>query len=712
MNEVTPNNPSSIKLSDELITLISSSVTEARVGESTGDIINRNLEIFFRLNVFDSITFFSMDSVSFTFHPRYHLPKEIDLREKYELFSYLVEKEYIPSVLQNVITEIVYTEDATIIIIPIIANTIVEGIILTESKNKVLEIDEYTKKMLLVFGSYLGSQIEIVNLGADLRTTQRLVEQKVAAQTMSLNQLRIKLKTIIDNVLIGIILVDSVTNSIEEANVAALSMLGGESEDILHKNINDFLHMMEDEEANEVFANLAVREGALTKLNGLIIPLVRTSVGINLDGKDYLVESFIDITERKEAEERLHRLNMNLDVQVKKRTEELEIIVSKLENEITERNRIEEALSDSENILSLVFDTTSIGLCLSDHFGKILRVNKEFANIFDTNEAHCEGKSLALFLNMYIRNTMGNSINSDSEYLEELSSGEPVETMLMGNKKYIYMSSAKLKREDNAVYYITAITDITKQKLAETEIRNALQKEKELHDLKTNFISMVSHEFRTPLTTILSYTQLLKKYRHQWTSEQQEQYLDNIEIGVKRMTNLLNDALLVGQNQSGFLVFNPTSTNISKLCSDIVNDLLISYHFERKINFLYSCSTDSYTVDGKLLYQVLFNLISNAIKYSPKETAVDFTIFDSQQELTVIVEDRGIGIPEEELTNGRIFEPFVRADNVGNVSGTGLGMAIVKNAVELQKGSIDIYSKQGEGTKITVNIPIVNTEKK
>lgn len=704
MNEMKKNKKAENTVQEQLINLICSSITDARVGESSNDIINRNLEIFVSNGVFDSVTFFSMDNVTYSFHPRFFFPLHDNPEQNNALFSLLVEKEYIPNVLQNVVTEIAYLQDSVVVIIPVIANTIVEGIILAISKNMNFTLDENTKKTFLVFGSYLGSQLEIVNLGSDLRTAQRLVEQKVAAQTLSLNQLRLKLKTIIDNVLIGIILVDSVTNTIEEANVAAQTMIGGESDDILRKNVNDFLHMIE-EEPNEVFANMPVREGALTKLNGLIIPLVRTSTSVNLDGKDYIVESFIDITERKEAEEKLHRLNMSLDVQVKKRTEELEVIVSKLESEITERNRIEEALIDSENILSLVFDTTSIGLCLSDHFGKILRVNKEFAHIFDTNENYCEGKSLALFLSTYIKNSKEEPINADVEYLELLSSGEALETMLLGTKKYLYLSSAKVRREDNTVYYITAITDITKQKLAETEIRKALEKEKELHDLKTNFISMVSHEFRTPLTTILSYTQLLKKYRHQWSSEQQEQYLDNIELGVKRMTNLLNDALLVGQNQSGFLIFNPSVVDIKKLCFDMVNDLLISYQFERKIDLLYTCDENSYFVDGKLLYQVLFNLISNALKYSPKDSLVSFEVSCSDTELTFIVEDRGIGIPEDELVNGRIYEPFVRADNVGNVSGTGLGMAIVKNAVELQKGNIDINSKQGEGTKITVVIP-------
>ena len=290
--------------------------------------------------------------------------------------------------------------------------------------------------------------------------------------------------------------------------------------------------------------------------------------------------------------------------------------------------------------------------------------------------------------------------------------GATVEIQTSLKKKFIYITSSRLMREDNAMYYVTAVTDISVQKEAEADILTLLVKEKELHDLKTNFISMISHEFRTPLTTILSYAQLLKKYRRQWSDEQQEIYLDNIEIGVKRMTNLLNDALLIGQSQSGFLMFNPHECDVKTLAKDIITDLIASYDFKREIQYTLDIPQDTIHIDEKLLRQVLYNLISNSLKYSSPESVVEVKIAAVHQELHITVKDKGIGIPEKYLQDGKIFEAFVRADNVGNVSGTGLGMAIIKNAVDLQNGSIQVESFENVGTKISVMIPITNKVKK
>ena len=205
---------------------------------------------------------------------------------------------------------------------------------------------------------------------------------------------------------------------------------------------------------------------------------------------------------------------------------------------------------------------------------------------------------------------------------------------------------------------------------------------------------------------------MLKKYRRQWSDEQQEIYLDNIEIGVKRMTNLLNDALLIGQSQSGFLMFNPHECDVKTLAKDIITDLIASYDFKREIQYTLDIPQDTIHIDEKLLRQVLYNLISNSLKYSSPESVVEVKIAAVHQELHITVKDKGIGIPEKYLQDGKIFEAFVRADNVGNVSGTGLGMAIIKNAVDLQNGSIQVESFENVGTKISVMIPITNKVKK
>jgi PAS domain S-box-containing protein len=465
-----------------------------------------------------------------------------------------------------------------------------------------------------------------------------------------------------------------------------------------------FLQFIDNEyiESNQ---SLVVREAALIKYDGVILPLMRSSTIVNLDGREYVVESFIDISERKEFEEKLHRVNLSLDEQVKKRTKELEKIVSRLESEISERNKIQQALFDSENMLSLIFDTVGIGLCLSDNGGDIIRINKEFSNIFDINETHCNQNNLLQMIQYQIQNVKGwENLTIESFY--DTVNGTTVEIQTPIKKKFIFITTSRLMREDNTIYYVTTVTDITVQKEAEADILKLLVKEKELHDLKTNFISMISHEFRTPLTTILSYAQLLKKYRQQWSDEQHELYLDNIEIGVKRMTNLLNDALLIGQSQSGFLMFNPQDCDVNKLVEDVIHDLIASYDFKREIQYSVDMIQKNVVIDEKLMRQVLYNLVSNSLKYSFHETVVEVKVSLISNQLHVVVKDKGIGIPEKYLQEGRIFEAFVRADNVGNVSGTGLGMAIIKNAVDLQNGTIHVESTQNIGTKISVTIPI------
>ena len=686
-------------------TVICDLIRASRAGETVGDIVNRTLEMLCLNNVFDTVTYFSMDTVTFNFQSRYIYPRTNLLEVKNDLYQTLVENGTIAEVLQNIKPVSWKSETALVIIIPVIASTVIEGLILAEVSRDLSYNHNEHSDILLVLGSSLGAQIEVVNLSVELKTSQRFVEQKVAAQTLFLNQMRLKLKTIIDNVLIGIMLVDANTNTIAEANTAALSLIGSSAEEVLHKNVDRYLHLLEND-TNESLATMTIREAALTKSDGVIVPLMRTTAIVNLDGKEFLIESFIDISERKEFEEKLQRVNLSLDEQVKKRTQELEEIVSRLESEISERNKFEQALYDSENMLSLIFDTAGIGLCLSEDSSLIIRINKEFNNVFDLEYEDHRYNNLVEILADHVVEFKNGTTHITSELLYDSLNGKTFEIQTNKNHKYIFINSARLSREDNTQYYVTAITDITAQKEAESDIRKALEKEKELHDLKTNFISMISHEFRTPLTTILSYTQLLKKYRQQWTHEQQEIYLDNIEIGVKRMTNLLNDALLIGQGQSGFLIYNPRECDVKKMIEDVIRDLVVSFDFKREILYSIDIQQTTLILDDKLLRQVLHNLVSNALKYSNQDTSVEVNVVADDSNLYLTVTDKGIGIPEKYLSDGKIFEAFVRADNVGNVSGTGLGMAIIKNAIELQNGTIQIESVQNLGTTIKVSVPL------
>ncbi|MGB3208642.1 MAG: ATP-binding protein [Crinalium sp.] len=250
--------------------------------------------------------------------------------------------------------------------------------------------------------------------------------------------------------------------------------------------------------------------------------------------------------------------------------------------------------------------------------------------------------------------------------------------------------------------------NITERRLAEIELRKSLNKEKELNEIRTRFISMASHDFRTPLATILFSTDLLKVFGHQFSQSKKEQYLNKIQSQVKNMTQLLDDVLLIGKAESGNMEFKPVTLNLEGFCREILEEIeLITGN---KHSFVFKCQRECYEgecsifqIDPKLLRQILTNLLSNAVKYSPEGGTIQLKLFCQNEQAIFQIKDEGIGIPLEDQE--RLFDLFHRASNVGNISGTGLGMAIIKQAVELHGGTISFESEVNRGTTFTISIP-------
>jgi len=247
------------------------------------------------------------------------------------------------------------------------------------------------------------------------------------------------------------------------------------------------------------------------------------------------------------------------------------------------------------------------------------------------------------------------------------------------------------------------IRDITERKRAEADIRNALAKEKELGELKSRFVTMASHEFRTPLTTILSSTELLEHYSHKWNEEKKAVHLQRIQSAVNHMTWLLNDVLLIGKAEAGKLEFKPVPLNLTHFCSDLIEGIQISTS-SHTLNFRTQEQHLEAVMDEKLLRHILSNLLSNAIKYSPQGGTVYFDLACSQGQVLFQVRDEGIGIPAAD--QAKLFDSFHRASNVGTIPGTGLGLAIVKNSVDLHGGTIAVNSGVGVGTTFIVSLPL------
>ncbi len=236
-------------------------------------------------------------------------------------------------------------------------------------------------------------------------------------------------------------------------------------------------------------------------------------------------------------------------------------------------------------------------------------------------------------------------------------------------------------------------------------LSESLEREKELNDLKSRFISMASHEFRTPLATILTSSNMLKRYEDRLSSEKKLTHLGRIEGAVKRMTEMLNDVLTLSKISAGKQKYSPEAVPLIEFCHNIVEEFRLISEETHIIHFSPPDQEFQAQVDPNLLRHILSNLLSNAIKYSPESRNVYVELSRTDSAISFRVKDEGIGISEDDQKH--LFEAFHRGANVDTIKGTGLGLSIVKQFVELHEGTIDVESKIHQGTTFTVHIPLV-----
>ncbi len=273
--------------------------------------------------------------------------------------------------------------------------------------------------------------------------------------------------------------------------------------------------------------------------------------------------------------------------------------------------------------------------------------------------------------------------------------------MPINNKICHYETRIAVSAKDEVM---VIVRDITERKQAETEIRNALETEKHLSELKSRFVTMTSHEFRTPLTTILSSAELIEDFGTIWSEEKKHLHFHRIKTNVKHMTQLLDDVMLIGKAEVGKLDCHPTKLDIVQFCRDLVEEIHPNNISNHQIAFVSQTHVLHAYLDEKLLRHILVNLLSNAIKYSPTGGTINFQLGYQSGEISFQIQDRGIGIPSPELEH--LFSSFYRASNARNISGTGLGLAIVKKAVDLHQGKIAVESEVGVGTTFLVSLPL------
>jgi signal transduction histidine kinase len=231
-----------------------------------------------------------------------------------------------------------------------------------------------------------------------------------------------------------------------------------------------------------------------------------------------------------------------------------------------------------------------------------------------------------------------------------------------------------------------------------------LTQEKKASEVKLNFFSMVSHEFRTPLSVILASAQLLTEGNPFWSEARRLKNLNRIQFSAKLMTRLLTDILTLTRAEAGNLDYHPEALDVEAFCLNLVEEIQLS-HANHGIKFFSHGQTNSVLLDGNLLYSILNNLLENAVKYSEPHQPILLTLIREEYSTTFQVQDQGVGIPLEEQP--KVFDLFYRGRRAGESSvGTGLGLAVVKTCVELHQGQISVESEVGKGTIFTVRIPL------
>jgi signal transduction histidine kinase len=243
---------------------------------------------------------------------------------------------------------------------------------------------------------------------------------------------------------------------------------------------------------------------------------------------------------------------------------------------------------------------------------------------------------------------------------------------------------------------------------AVASLRAEQAKQQELSELKSRFVSMTSHEFRTPLSVIMSSSELLEAYGERWSASKKQDHFTRIREAAMAMTRMLDAILMIGRRDAGLLTFEPRPLEIDRFCGEVLEAVGAATGQAQRMIYRGLPAEEQVLADPALLRHVLENLLSNALKYSPTDSSVELNVARENGELRFDVRDRGIGISEEDQRH--LFETFHRGKNVGEISGTGLGLSIVRGAVELHGGSVSVQSQLSAGTQFTVRIPCTHGE--
>lgn len=368
--------------------------------------------------------------------------------------------------------------------------------------------------------------------------------------------------------------------------------------------------------------------------------------------------------------------------------------------DISRRKASERALADSEAKYRKVVENVNEGILVTAE-GKILYANPRSLQLTGLDEETAMTKPFIEFihpddrervLGNHMRRMRGEQVENHYQFRVIHNNGE---------ERWLEISAVIFDWQD-APATLNFLVDVTERRQIEQDMRLALARERELSELKSRFVAVASHEFRTPLAAILSSIELLDDYGPRLPEDERKEIVGLIKNAVSRMNKMVEQVLLTSKLEAGKFSFEPKPRNINELLVQIAAEMDRAHPQASRIEMECEGVDQLRMVDTKLVSHILVNLLGNALKYSPPDSAVNCTARADGDRLHFSVADRGIGIPPADLP--RLFESFHRGTNVGNIQGTGIGLHIVKECVELHRGSIEVQSEPGQGARFEVRL--------
>jgi PAS domain S-box-containing protein len=460
-------------------------------------------------------------------------------------------------------------------------------------------------------------------------------------------------------------------------NDAFVGWTGYSREEILGRNTTE-ISVWERPEDREAFwadlrrtGSIRARECRFRNRSGKLFTMLLSSEVMQLNGGPHMLSLGLDITERKQAE--------------------------------AELRASEARLRESEARFSAAFEASPVFISMmrmSDE--KYVLANEALVNWLGCTREEVLGRTsdeLGIWADLAERKQAW-------EALRSVGSIRQREFRWRNRRGQVFtiLLSVETIKLNNVPHVLSMALDITQRKHAEVELLKALGREKELSQLKSNFVSMVSHEFRTPLAIIQSSAELLREFFQKMQPAERDEQLESITGNTRRMAGMMEEILVLSRLDAGKLDFLPSAVDLEAFCRRVVDEVLSATSRRCPIELSLAPSLPYARADERLLEHILTNLLSNAAKYSEPGACVRFEVGRDGTDVLCVIRDDGIGISEEDQK--MLFTAFHRGANVGSRTGTGLGLLVVRRCVELHGGKVKIESKVGKGTTATIRLPV------